>query len=127
MMMRPFSRESVLTCFILCSLQGRDGRTGMGAKGLSGEGYEGHYFWDTEMYVLPVFVYTAPELARKLLEYRFRTLDRGPGPVQKFLDTRRGLFIHGVLLMERKLPLIFHLVRPSIISMQILPMRFGCM
>ena len=48
----------------------------MGAKGLSGEGYEGHYFWDTEMYVLPVFVYTAPELARKLLEYRFRTLDQ---------------------------------------------------
>ena len=48
----------------------------MGAKGLSGEGYEGHYFWDTEMYVLPVFVYTAPELAKKLLEYRFRTLDQ---------------------------------------------------
>ena len=42
---------------------GRDGRTGMGAKGLSGEGYEGHYFWDTEMYVLPVFVYTDSELA----------------------------------------------------------------
>ena len=62
--------------FHIMQSAGRDGRTGMGAKGLSGEGYEGHYFWDTEMYVLPVFVYTAPELARKLLEYRFHTLDQ---------------------------------------------------
>ena len=40
--------------FHIMQSAGRDGRTGMGAKGLSGEGYEGHYFWDTEMYVLPV-------------------------------------------------------------------------
>ncbi len=53
---------------------GRDGRTGMGAKGLSGEGYEGHYFWDTEMYVMPVLVYTQPEVVRSLLEYRYHTL-----------------------------------------------------
>ena len=55
---------------------GRDGNTGMGAKGLSGEGYEGHYFWDTEMYVLPVLIYTEPEAARKLLEYRYHTLNQ---------------------------------------------------
>lgn len=54
---------------------GRDGRTGMGAKGLSGEGYEGHYFWDTEMYVLPVFVYTEPALAKALLDFRYDTLE----------------------------------------------------
>ena len=54
---------------------GRDGKTGMGAKGLTGEGYEGHYFWDTEMYVMPVFIYTAPDIAKKLLDYRFNTLD----------------------------------------------------
>lgn len=53
---------------------GRDGKTGMGAKGLSGEGYEGHYFWDTEMYVMPVFIYTEPETAKHLLEYRYGTL-----------------------------------------------------
>ena len=62
--------------FHIMQSAGRDGRTGMGAKGLSGEGYEGHYFWDTEMYVLPVFVYTAPKIAKKLLEYRFHTLDQ---------------------------------------------------
>lgn len=54
---------------------GRDGRTGMGAKGLSGEGYEGHYFWDTEMYVLPVFAYTDSTLAKALLDFRYDTLD----------------------------------------------------
>lgn len=55
---------------------GRNSRTGMGAKGLSGEGYEGHYFWDTEMYVLPMLIYTQPEKAEKLLDYRFHTLDQ---------------------------------------------------
>ncbi|MGN0364557.1 MAG: glycoside hydrolase family 65 protein [Suilimivivens sp.] len=55
---------------------GRDGQTGMGAKGLSGEGYEGHYFWDTEMYVLPVFAYTAPDVAKELLNYRYCKLDQ---------------------------------------------------
>ncbi|HFE9701309.1 TPA: glycoside hydrolase family 65 protein [Clostridium perfringens] len=62
--------------FHLMQSAGRDSKTGMGAKGLSGEGYEGHYFWDTEMYVLPVFVYTKPDLAKKLLDYRYFTLDK---------------------------------------------------
>lgn len=62
--------------FHIIQSAGRDGKTGMGAKGLSGEGYEGHYFWDTEMYVLPVLVYTEPEVAKRLLDYRFRTLDQ---------------------------------------------------
>lgn len=61
--------------FHIIQSAGRDGKTGMGAKGLSGEGYEGHYFWDTEMYVLPVFVYTDSELAKQLLNYRYDTLD----------------------------------------------------
>ena len=60
--------------FHIIQSAGRDGKTGMGAKGLSGEGYEGHYFWDTEMYVLPVLIFTEPETARKLLDYRYATL-----------------------------------------------------
>ena len=55
---------------------GRDGRTSIAAKGLSGEGYEGHYFWDTEIYVLPFFTYTQPEIARALLSYRIGILDK---------------------------------------------------
>lgn len=49
---------------------GRDGKTNFAAKGLTGEGYEGHYFWDTEMYLLPFFIYTNPEIAKSLLSYR---------------------------------------------------------
>lgn len=53
---------------------GKDGKANICAKGLSGEGYEGHYFWDTEIYVLPVFIYTMPEIAKKLLISRFQML-----------------------------------------------------
>jgi len=55
---------------------GRDGRTSLAAKGLTGQGYEGHYFWDTEIYALPFFVYTKPEIARSLLLYRVNLLDK---------------------------------------------------
>ena len=61
--------------FHLNQAAGRDGLTNIAAKGLTGDGYEGHYFWDTEMYVLPVFVYTDSELAKQLLNYRYDTLD----------------------------------------------------
>lgn len=47
---------------------------GIPAKGLTGLGYEGHYFWDTEIYLLPFLVYTRPHVARSLLEHRYRQL-----------------------------------------------------
>lgn len=53
---------------------GTDGFSGVSAKGLSGEGYEGHYFWDTEIYILPLLQLTQPEMAKKLLEYRYHIL-----------------------------------------------------
>ncbi len=45
------------------------------AKGLTGPGYRGHVFWDTEVFMVPLFVATDPPSARHLLEYRVRTLD----------------------------------------------------
>ena len=51
-----------------------DNRMGIGAKGLSGEGYKGHSFWDTEIFLLPYFSYTFPQIGRSLLEYRYKTL-----------------------------------------------------
>ena len=53
---------------------GRDGKTNIAAKGLTGEGYEGHYFWDTETYIFPMFLHTSPEIARALLTYRYGIL-----------------------------------------------------
>lgn len=44
------------------------------AKTLSGEGYRGHIFWDTEIFMLPFFVYTFPDVAKKLLLYRYKRL-----------------------------------------------------
>ena len=55
---------------------GRDGIGNVEAKGLSGEGYEGHTFWDSEIYVFPFFLWTQPETARGMLTYRYRTLDK---------------------------------------------------
>ncbi len=54
---------------------GKDEFSNIAAKGLSGEGYEGHYFWDTEMYIQPFFILTMPEIAKSLIEYRYRILD----------------------------------------------------
>ena len=54
---------------------GKDQFSNIAAKGLSGEGYEGHYFWDTEIFIFPVFLLTKPDLARNLLLYRYHTLD----------------------------------------------------
>ena len=48
--------------------------TGVPAKGLTGQAYEGHYFWDTEIYLLPFLIYTAPRIARNLLTCRYRML-----------------------------------------------------
>lgn len=52
-----------------------DSRMNIGAKGLSGEGYKGHTFWDTEIFVLPYFIFSKPEVARSLIEYRYLSLD----------------------------------------------------
>ena len=46
------------------------------AKSLSGEWYKGHIFWDTEIYILPFFIYTQPKIARSLLSYRYRRLNQ---------------------------------------------------
>ena len=50
-----------------------DPSVNIGAKSLSGEGYRGHVFWDTEVLMLPFFIYTQPDTARTLLRYRHHT------------------------------------------------------
>lgn len=48
----------------------------IGARGLTGRTYEGHYFWDTEIYILPFLIYTQPRIARSILKFRYDTLDK---------------------------------------------------
>ncbi|MCL1995310.1 MAG: glycoside hydrolase family 65 protein [Defluviitaleaceae bacterium] len=60
-----------------------DNRMNIGAKGLSGEGYKGHTFWDTEIFALPYYIFSQPSTALSLLQYRYLSL---PGARQKAAD-----------------------------------------
>lgn len=51
-----------------------DERVSIAAKGLTGEGYKGHVFWDTEIFLLPFHLFTQPQTARSLLHYRWLNL-----------------------------------------------------
>ncbi|NCB01150.1 MAG: hypothetical protein EOM67_03160, partial [Spirochaetia bacterium] len=65
-----------LNMFQLHQSTGTDGKTSLSAKGLTGSGYEGHYFWDTEIYGMPFFTFSSPLTARSLISYRIKILDK---------------------------------------------------
>lgn len=71
---------------------GRDEYSNISAKGLSGEGYEGHYFWDTEIYMFPVFLMTKPDMAKQLLIYRYSTLDQARARAKEMGHKQGALF-----------------------------------
>ena len=61
--------------FQLAQASARAEGNGIPAKGVTGSGYGGHYFWDTEVYVLPFLTYTRPQAARSALRFRYTLLD----------------------------------------------------
>jgi alpha,alpha-trehalose phosphorylase len=61
--------------FELMQATARGEGLGVPAKGLTGHGYEGHYFWDTEIYVVPFLVHTSPEWAKQVLRFRCGMLE----------------------------------------------------
>ena len=62
---------------------------GIGARGLTGRTYEGHYFWDAEIYVLPFLAYTNPRIARAILKFRHDKLDHAAsGPASLAIAAR---------------------------------------
>lgn len=63
------------TYCLLASL-GRTMKTSIAAKGLSGLGYEGHFFWDAEMYIFTNFLLSAPDMAKNILDFRLSTLGK---------------------------------------------------
>ncbi len=60
--------------FHLMASTASEGEAAVGARGLSGPGYHGHVFWDTDVFVLPFLAATHPPAARAILEYRIRRL-----------------------------------------------------
>jgi alpha,alpha-trehalose phosphorylase len=61
--------------FQLMQATARSEGFGVPAKGLTGHGYEGHYFWDTEIYVVPFLAHTSPQWARQVLRFRCAMLE----------------------------------------------------
>jgi len=73
---RPEIQQAVRwNLFQLAQATARAEGSGVPAKGLTGSGYSGHYFWDTEIYVLPFLTYTSPRYARNALRFRYQMLD----------------------------------------------------
>lgn len=72
----PENQQGIRYCIFQLhqTYHGTDPSLNIGAKGLTGEAYNGHTFWDTEIYCLPFYLFNNPEAARNLLEYRYRTL-----------------------------------------------------
>ncbi|MEI3613251.1 glycoside hydrolase family 65 protein [Pseudogracilibacillus sp. SO30301A] len=71
---------------------GKDSYSNISAKGLSGEGYEGHYFWDTEIYIFPVFLMTDAEIAKNLLLHRYSLLDSARKRAREMGHNKGALF-----------------------------------
>ena len=67
---RAVQQATRFNLFSLAQATGRIDGLGVPAKGVTGSGYEGHYFWDTEVYVIPFLTYTQPEVARNALHFR---------------------------------------------------------
>jgi alpha,alpha-trehalose phosphorylase len=65
--------------------------TGVPAKGLTGDAYDGHYFWDTETFLLPFLAYTQPRIARNLLRFRHSMLGKARRRAAE-LELRGALF-----------------------------------
>lgn len=61
--------------FQLIQAVGRADFNGVPARGLTAQTYDGHYFWDMEIYMMPFLIYTSPQLARNMLQYRYSILD----------------------------------------------------
>lgn len=80
---------------------GKDCYCNITAKGLSGEGYEGHYFWDTEMYIQPYFLLTNPQIVKNLISYRYTILEEAKENA-RLLGHRKGALYPWRTIMGRE-------------------------
>lgn len=62
--------------FMINQSAGKDGITNISANGLTGTAYSGHTFWDTEIFMTPMFLYSHPEIVKQLLKYRYHILPK---------------------------------------------------
>jgi maltose phosphorylase len=74
----PYNQQGIRFCLfqLVNTYQGVSEENNIGAKGLTGEAYSGHAFWDSETYCLPVYLFTNPKAAKNLLMFRYNTLNQ---------------------------------------------------
>lgn len=88
----PAEQQATRWClFQLAQAAARSDQWGIPAKGLTGSGYEGHYFWDTEVYVLPFLTFTSPAWARNALRFRVNLLPKARERARE-MNQRGALF-----------------------------------
>lgn len=78
--------------FHLLQSTGRDGHSAIAAKGVTGSGYDGHYFWDTETYIFPFWLFSQPDTAKALLQYRINTLPSAKKRARQMGHSQGALF-----------------------------------
>ena len=78
--------------FHLLQSTGTDGISSIAAKGVTGSGYDGHYFWDAETYVFPFWLFSDPQVAKNLLQYRISTLPAAKQRARELGHERGALF-----------------------------------
>lgn len=89
---QPAEQQATRWClFQLAQASARSDQWGIPAKGLTGSGYEGHYFWDTEVYVVPFLTFTSPAWARNALRFRTHLLPKARERARE-LNQRGALF-----------------------------------
>lgn len=89
----PQSEQTLrLNLFHLRQSVARDRPSSPAAKGLTGEGYGGHHFWDSEVFMLPALVHLDPELARNILAWRVHTLDNARAHAREMNHARGALY-----------------------------------
>lgn len=86
---KPLQEGLQFNVFQLLQSVGKDKFSNIAAKGLTGEGYEGHYFWDTEIFIFPVFLLTNLDIAKNLLMYRYNILERAKD-IAKIMGHKQG-------------------------------------
>ena len=85
---RPAVQQAIRwNLFQIAQAAARSEGNGIPAKGVTGTGYGGHYFWDTEIYVVPYLVYTSPTMARNALRFRYTMLPAAERRAQELTES----------------------------------------
>ncbi|MCQ2981698.1 MAG: family 65 glycosyl hydrolase [Treponemataceae bacterium] len=89
----PVQQQGIRFCIFQMqqTYSGVDGRNNIGAKGLTGEAYNGHAFWDTETCCFPFYLFSNMQAAKNLLEYRYTTLPQAKERA-RMLDCRGACY-----------------------------------